>query len=208
MSKQVDCYFTPISPWAYLGMRRFRKLADATEARAAFKPVDISKIFASVGAVPVAQRPLAKQRNRIQELRRWSRYLSIPLHAEPRYFPTDPMPACRLIAAAILRGDDGAELAEACLSACWAEEKNIADSRTLAELAERCGYDGSKLLEAAKKEKTRRLIESYTDEALRRGVIGSPCYVIGEEVFFGQDRLDFVEWELRGEMAPLPDMDF
>ncbi|MEH6473368.1 MAG: 2-hydroxychromene-2-carboxylate isomerase [Halopseudomonas sp.] len=193
MSKTVDCFFTPISPWAYLGMARFRRIVAETGTQAQFKPVDIMQVFANVGAVPLGQRPQPKQDNRLQELLRWREFLNLPLNLHPQFFPTDPMPACRLIAADIAQGGDGAALAQACLSACWVDEKNIATEDTLIQLAEQVGLDGQALYQHSLQDEVQKQVQANTDEALARGVIGSPCYLMGDQVFFGQDRLDFVE---------------
>lgn len=198
MARVVDCYFSPISVWAFLGMARYRRVLEVTGARGTWKPVDIGRLFAAVGALPLAQRSPARRANRLQEIKRWSEFLAIPLNPNPRHFPTDPGPACRLIAAAHLQGDDGGRLAEACLRACWVEERDIADPATLVALADGCGLAGDKLIQQADTEQAQALVEAYTDEAIERGALGSPCFVIGDAVFFGQDRLDFVERALMG----------
>ena len=197
MSGQVECYFTPISPWAYLGMARFRKIVTKTGASASWRPVDIGRVFGTVGAVPVGKRPLPKQANRLQELARWREYLGLPLNLHPKFFPVNPDPACRLIAAAILQGEDGAALSEACLNAVWSEERDLADAPTLASIADECGLNGARLVSLSEQPEAMALIGQYTDDAISKGVIGSPCYVIGDQVYFGQDRLDFVERALQ-----------
>jgi 2-hydroxychromene-2-carboxylate isomerase len=193
MGQIVDCYFTPFSPWAYLGMARFRQIVAQTGAQARFKPVDIMAVFASVGALPLGQRSQARQDNRLQELERWREFLDLPLNLHPRFFPTNPTPACRLIVAAISQGDDGAALSEACLSACWVDEQDISSPDTLIQLANDGGLDGSALYQASLDDAVTQQLLANTTEALARGVIGSPCYLIAEQVFFGQDRLDFVK---------------
>ncbi|OMH38207.1 2-hydroxychromene-2-carboxylate isomerase [Motiliproteus sp. MSK22-1] len=197
MSAHVECYFTPISPWAYLGMARFRRIVANTRVSASWKPVDISRVFATVGAVPVGKRPQSKQANRLQELERWRDYLGLPLNLQPKFFPVDPDPACRLIAAAILQGEDGAALSEACLKAVWSEERDLSDVATLASIADECGLNGSQLTSLSDQPEAQILIDRYTDQAISKGVIGSPCYVIDDQVYFGQDRLDFVERALQ-----------
>ncbi|MEH6823625.1 MAG: 2-hydroxychromene-2-carboxylate isomerase [Motiliproteus sp.] len=192
MSQTVDCYFTPISPWAYLGMARFRRIVAETGAVAAFKPVDIMQVFARVGALPLGQRPQSKQDNRLQELVRWRDYLKMPLILQPQFFPTNPIPACRLISAVASLGLDAAALSEACLKACWVEEQDIASADTLIQLTDRCGLDGRGLYQASLLDAALQQVQANTDEALARGVIGSPCYLVDDQVFFGQDRLDFV----------------
>lgn len=196
MTKPVDFYFSPVSPWTYLGMARFRAMTARAGAQVHYKPVHLARIFETIALPPLPQRPEPLQRHRMQELRRWRAYLGIPINLQPRHFPTDPTPACRLIAAAVLQGRDPAQLSEACMAACWMEERDIADRATLVEIAGRCGFDGAALAEEAGRDAALRLVDANTGEAIARGVIGSPSYVIGDEVLFGQDRLEFVAREL------------
>ena len=198
MSTQVDFYLSPISPWTFLGISRFRKLVARYDAAANYKPVHLGRIFETVNVAPVTKRPEAMQKHRLDELRRWRDFLEIPINLHPRHFPTDPTPACRLIAAAVLEGGDVAELCEACMAACWIHEEDIADRGTLIRVADRCGFDGTSLIEAANRAEALVLVDANTDEAIARSVIGTPTFVIGQEVLFGQDRLDFVERELQG----------
>lgn len=188
----LDCYFTTISPWAYLGMRRLRDIASRAGLPVRYLPTEFGRILASVEVKPLGQRPLPLQRNRMQELRRWRDHLGIPLVLEPAFFPTDPNLSSRMIAVAGVEGLPAATLTEAMLAACWAQERDLGDPETLVRIADGCDLDGTALLEAARQPLAAELVAGYTDEALARGVIGSPTYVLGDEVFFGQDRLDFV----------------
>ncbi|WP_210397786.1 2-hydroxychromene-2-carboxylate isomerase [Motiliproteus sediminis] len=193
MNTVVDCYFTPISVWAYLGAERFNRLSQRLGVEARWKPVKIAEVFAASGALPLGQRPPSRLANRLQEIERWSEYLQIPLHLEPRFFPVDPTPACRLITAAILAGEDGGSLARACLTACWREQRDISNRETLAHLAAEAGLDGEALLARAAAAEVEAQLDAWTQEAIERGVIGSPCYLVDDQVFFGQDRLEFLE---------------
>jgi 2-hydroxychromene-2-carboxylate isomerase len=84
-------------------------------------------------------------------------------------------------------------LANAILRAIWAEERNIADADTLFRIAEGLGFDGSELIALAHEAEARKEFETYTADAQQRGVFGSPFYFCGGEIFWGQDRLDFLE---------------
>ena len=96
----LDCYFTTISPWAYLGMRRLRHITTQAGMPVRYLPTEFGRILASVKIKPLGQRPMPLQVNRMQELRRWREYLDIPLTLEPAYFPTDPNLSSRMIAVA------------------------------------------------------------------------------------------------------------
>lgn len=188
----LDCYFTTISPWAYLGMGRLRVIAESAGVPVRYLPLDFPRILASVEVKPLGARPESLRRNRMQELRRWRDYLAMPLNLKPRYFPTDPALSSRMIAIAGDEGLDAGTLSEAFLTACWVDERDIADPDTAQAIATAAGLDGEALLESAQRPAAAARIDAYTDEALARGVIGSPCYLFGEQVFFGQDRLEFV----------------
>jgi len=195
MSKTIQYYFAPHSPWAYLGHERLLKLAARYGAMIEPRPVDLGAVFSETGGLPLAKRPPARQAYRLQELQRWSAHTGLPLNLHPKFFPVDPVPAALLLVAA--REEQGADqalaLAGAVMRAVWAEERDIADAATLARLADDTGFDGAALVAAAHGPAVRRKFEGFTKEALDAGVFGSPWYVVDGQGFWGQDRLDFVE---------------
>lgn len=195
MTTHVDYYFTPISPWTYLGHARFAALVARHGATVAVKPVDYGRIFPVSGGLPLKQRAPQRQAYRLVELRRFRDALAIPLNLEPKYFPADAMPASLAITAAEASGgaDAAMKLAGACLRACWAEERNIADPATLEALVREQGLDGGRVLSEAATTAARTQFERWTQEAIDRGVFGAPTYVVGGELFWGQDRLEFVD---------------
>ncbi len=87
MSKQVEYFMAPQSPWTYLGHQRFVAIARQQGASILLKPADIAKVFSVTGGVPVAQRPPQRQAYRLDELQRWSAFLNIPLTLLPKFFP-------------------------------------------------------------------------------------------------------------------------
>jgi 2-hydroxychromene-2-carboxylate isomerase len=126
------------------------------------------------------------------ELRRWRDLLGMPLNLHPQHFPVDEALAARMVIAHGQQGGDIAALSEAMLSAVWAEERNLADRDTLLEIAREQGADGRALLAAADGEAVHGEYRANTDAAIEQGVFGVPTFVIGDELFWGQDRLDFV----------------
>jgi 2-hydroxychromene-2-carboxylate isomerase len=194
----VDYYFSPQSPWTYLGHQRFQDIARRHRAQIRVLPVDLGgKVFPVSGGLPLAKRAPQRQAYRLVELRRFSEWLDAPLNVKPRYFPVSPDDAAKLIIAVDLKdGSDAAmHFAGAVMRALWVEERNIADEATLASLLAEQNLPAARLDDAH----TQAVHERYerdTERAIEAGIFGAPSYVIDGEIFWGQDRLDFVERRL------------
>jgi 2-hydroxychromene-2-carboxylate isomerase len=195
MSKTVEYFFAPQSPYAYLGHDRFISMAKKSHATVIIKPFDVVKVFSLSGGVPVAQRPLQRQAYRLVELQRWSSYLQKPLVLHPAFFPVNGDPGSKLIIATqqAYGTEQALTLAGALGKAVWVEEKNIADLTTLEAIATNLQLDGAKLVAAIESEAVLKLFNQHTEEAIAAQVFGVPWYRIEGEDFWGQDRLDFVE---------------
>lgn len=193
MPKIVDYYVCLISPWTYLGDQRLNAIAETHSVRINLKPMNLGKVFPETGGLPLAKRAPARQAYRLQELERWRRFRDRPLNIRPKYFPANEWPAAGMVIAAKAQGLDCGRLASALLRAVWAEDRDIADTGTLTAIADECGLDGAKLLEAAERPQTAEQWDAYSAEALAAGVFGAPAYVFGDQLFWGQDRLDFLE---------------
>ena len=197
MSTLIDYYLTPASPFVYLGHALFVDLARANGASIAVKPVDFGRVLAASGGVPLAQRPRQRQAYRLVELARWSAFLGVPLHLHPRHFPVQAGLASRWILAASEQGESLAlDLVGALGRALWAEERDIADKATLAAIATSLRADVAALEERVDAPDIATRFDALTQEAIDRGVFGVPTYFAAGEMFFGQDRLDFLAREL------------
>ena len=189
MSRTVLYYFAPQSPWSYLGHARLVDLLARSRREVAVLPVDYGRIFPQSGGLPLAKRAPQRQAYRLVELKRFAEHLGLALNPQPRYFPVDATPSARLITAAAMA------LAGAVLAACWREERDIASDATLAELLEECDLPAERLAESRGAD-TQARYDAHTQAALDAGVFGAPTYVIDGELFWGQDRLDFVARKL------------
>jgi len=198
MSKTITYFMTPMSPWTYLGHARLAALAAAKGASVDIKPIDLGRVFSVSGGLPLAKRAPQRQAYRLLDLARSAAHLGLPLNVQPAFFPVSPDLAAKLIIAArtTLGAEAGLELAGALLRALWAEDKNIADEDTLAQVADLLGYDGRMLLKSAQTAGVQDQLDKNTDEAIAANVFGSPWYVVDGEGFWGQDRLAFVELAL------------
>jgi 2-hydroxychromene-2-carboxylate isomerase len=195
MGKVIDYYMSHSSPWTYLGHQRFEAIAKAAGATVNLKPADYGQVFAVSGGLPLKQRPLQRQAYRMMELKRWRAHLRQELNLEPRYFPVNANPAALITIAALKQNgtDAGMRLTAAIMRACWVEQMNIADDATLAALADAAGLDGRALLEESKTPESLAAYESNNREAIAAQVFGAPTYIYHGELFWGQDRLDFLE---------------
>ena len=198
MSRSVDYYFSITSPWTYLGHARFTELLTKHGAGVRVKPVDYGKIFPVSGGLPLKQRAAQRQAYRVLELARWRDFLGVPLTVEPKFFPVPADAAARaVIAADIVKGAAVAmRLAHALMRGCWVQDRNVGDPETVNAIVREQDIDPAALGEVAVAADAQAKYELYTEEAIARGVFGAPSYVIGDEIFWGQDRLDFLDRRL------------
>lgn len=193
MPVAVDYWFATQSPWTYLGHARFVQVARAAGATVHVRPADYGQVFPVSGGLPLPKRAPQRQAYRLVELRRWADFLGLPLHLQPTYFPVDGHPSARLIVAvARADGADAAlDLTGRVLAACWAQQRNIADPITLAALLSEAGLPAARM-DDAQADAVAQAYQVHTDAAIAAGVFGAPSYVVDGEIFWGQDRLDFL----------------
>jgi 2-hydroxychromene-2-carboxylate isomerase len=197
VSKTVDYYFAPQSPWTYLGHERFSAMAQAAGATIRVLPVDLGRVFPVSGGLPLPKRAPQRQAYRLLELKRFSAHLLVPMNIQPKYFPVGGDDAAKLIIAADMHGGSvvAMRVAGAILNACWAQERNIASEATHAEILQELGLPVA-YIEHAHSQAVQERYDADTQRAIDIGVFGAPCYVVDGEMFWGQDRLDFVERKL------------
>jgi carboxymethylenebutenolidase len=193
MPKTIDYYFAAQSPWTYLGHARFVRMAQDAGAMVRVLPADFGQVFLVSGGLPLAKRAPQRQAYRLVELRRFSEWLSMPINVQPKFFPVQPDAAAKLIIA-VEQADGSAaalDIAGRVFGACWQQQRDIADAATLAALLAEAGLPAGRLVESQQAAAAERYAVN-TAAAIAAGVFGAPSYVIGGEVFWGQDRLDFV----------------
>lgn len=198
MRHTVDYFLAPHSPWVYLGHPRITALVHETGAELRVRPMDLGQVFPATGGLPLPKRAPQRQAYRLLEMRRFSEALGMPLNLHPAHFPVAGDPACLLITAVAAR--DGADaalrLAGAVSTAVWAEERDIADPVALRALLGECELPAERL-EQSLDDTTHAAYAANTRDAIAAGVFGAPSYIVDGELFWGQDRLDFVARRLR-----------
>jgi 2-hydroxychromene-2-carboxylate isomerase len=194
----IDYYFAPQSPWTYLGHLRLWDVARKAGAAIRVLPVDLGgKVFPVSGGLPLAKRAPQRQAYRLVELQRFSDYLHAPIVLEPKFFPVNGDDAARLIIAVEARHGEfaGMHIADAVMRAVWVEQRNIADEATLAQLLKERELPAERLADSHSQAVHERY-EANTAAAIDAGVFGAPSYVVDGEIFWGQDRLDFLQRRL------------
>ena len=196
---QIDYFFAAMSPYSYLAGHRLETIAAKHGASIRYIPINAPALFPRTGGQILAERHESRKAYRLQELRRTAARLGVKLDLHPAYFPVNLAPASyAIIAAAKVGGGDLAGLVQAFPRAIWAEGRNIAEDELVRELLVKYGFAANIadrfMLEAA---------ETYManlEEAVARGVFGVPFYIVGDERFWGQDRLDDLDLHLSGKL--------
>lgn len=196
---RIDCFFTILSPWVYIAGTRLEDVAARHGAEVQYRPLDAGALFARTGGLPLGQRHENRQAYRLQDMRRQAKKQGLPINLHPAHWPTNAAPASyAIIAAQAAGGGNVGALVHALARASWAEEKDIADEGVIRACLTGAGFDpnlvNSGLLIGA---------ETYAanlEEAQQRGAFGSPFYVVGDERFWGQDRLEDLDLYLAGKL--------
>lgn len=196
---QIDYYFATLSPYCYLAGQRLEEVAQKHGATITYKPFDIIAAFARTGGTPPKDRHSSRIEYRAQELPRQARKLGMPFHLQPAHWPTNGAPAAyAFISAQNAGGGDLGKLAHVITRAVWADQKDIAEDDVIRACLTEAGFDPklaeSGLLEGA---------ETYSrnlEEAVERGVFGAPFYIVGQERFWGQDRISDLDLHLAGDL--------
>jgi 2-hydroxychromene-2-carboxylate isomerase len=196
---QIDYYLFPLSPFTYLAGTKLEEIAQKHGASVNYKPFDLFRVFAEHGTQLPGKRHPSRQSYRLQEIARIARMNNLPVNPRPLHWPTDPKRA----AAAIIyaqefarehsSGDVG-KLSFEILSACWAREQDIAREDVIETCLTAAGFDAG--IAQRDLQSALDIYERNTDEALAANVFGAPTYVHGNDVFWGQDRLPYLDAHL------------
>jgi len=200
---RLEIFYGMSSPWAYLGAPRAAAIARANGADIVLRPI---RIIEANGGIPLRTRPGARQRYHAVELDRWRRHLATPLNLTPKFYPCRTIePAAQAVIAMQRAGLDAIGFSYAIQRALWAEDRDIAEIATLRALARAtAGPAAEALVVDPQPEDVIAEWRGNLAEAERLGIFGTPTYVVGDELFWGQDRLDFVDAALKRAASPVP----
>jgi 2-hydroxychromene-2-carboxylate isomerase len=202
MPRQVDYYFSFLSPWAYVGHRAFRGLVSTYDLKVNYKPVVLVDLFSETGGLPLMKRHPVRQRYRMVELQRWRDRGGLKFHLQPANWPFNARLPDGVAIAAIEAGLDPDRYLARGFAAVWEDQLSLADPATVAKLADESGLPGKQLVERSEQEAIGAAYEQNRQDALANDVFGSPAYVLNGEVFWGQDRIDLLGDALKSGRAP------
>ena len=200
MKKNIKFYLVPASPWTFLSFSRIEKVSTAYNLEVDLIPINIFKLFEMQEIKTVAKRPVAIQKNRLRELQRWKEYLDINFNIKPKFFPVDPIKSCKLIiASSILYPNEknrSFQLAKKLSEAVWVDELNIDDETVIFEIVEEI-VDIKKLKNLYFHKEVESILQKNTLDAFDNDIFGVPTFVYEDKIFWGQDRIFFLEKEIK-----------
>jgi 2-hydroxychromene-2-carboxylate isomerase len=191
MAKTLEFFFDFGSPTSYLAWTQLPKLAADCGARLEWKPMLLGGVFKATGNASPVMVP-AKGRWMFQDMARWARRYGVPLAMNP-HFPVNTL--------ALMRGAIGMQLrqpadferyVDTVFRAMWDKPCNLGDAAVLANTLQRAGFDVAAFNEMVNDPEVKAALVANTEQAVARGAFGAPTIFVGEQMFFGQDRLDFV----------------
>ncbi|AVX90248.1 MULTISPECIES: 2-hydroxychromene-2-carboxylate isomerase [Pseudomonas] len=196
MTKTVEFYFDLGSPATYLAYTQLPKICAETASQLIYIPMLLGGVFKATGNASPAMIP-AKGRYMFQDLDRYAKRYGVPLKFNP-HFPINTLMLMRAVTGIQLRQPERFQVFIDCLfKALWVEGRPLDEPATVAAVLSEHGFDPNEVLALTNDETVKAALKDNTETAIKRGVFGAPSMFIGNQMFFGQDRLDFVEEALR-----------
>ena len=191
MSKTVEFYFDLGSPATYLAYTQLPKICEQTDSQLIFIPILLGGVFKATGNASPAAIP-AKGRYMFQYLDRYAKRYGVPLKFNP-HFPINTLMLMRAVTGMQLRHPGRFQAFIDCLfHALWVEGRSLDDLATVASVLTQNGFDPNEVLALTADEEVKATLKDNTEKAVQRGVFGAPSMFVDHQLFFGQDRLDFV----------------
>ncbi|UVK92073.1 2-hydroxychromene-2-carboxylate isomerase [Pseudomonas atacamensis] len=196
MTKTVEFYFDLGSPTTYLAHTQLAKICADTQSELIYMPMLLGGVFKATGNASPAMIP-AKGRYMFQDLDRFAKRYGVQLRFNP-HFPINTLILMRAVTGMQMRQPQRfAEFVDCLFRALWVEGRNLNDPQTVAAVLTENGFDPQEIIALTNDESVKAALKENTEAAIKRGVFGAPSMFIGDQLFFGQDRLDFVEEALR-----------
>lgn len=196
MTKTVEFYFDLGSPTTYLAHTQLAKICADTQSELTYIPMLLGGVFKATGNASPAVIP-AKGRYMFQDLDRFAKRYGVQLRFNP-HFPINTLILMRAVTGMQMHQPQRfAEFVDCLFRALWVEGRNLNDPQTVAAVLTENGFDPQEIMALTNDESVKAALKENTEAAIKRGVFGAPSMFIGDQLFFGQDRLDFVEEALR-----------
>jgi len=196
-NKTIEFFWDAASPYTYLAATQIDALAQRSGGSLQWRPFLVGKAFEATGNRAPAMIP-AKGKYLFKDLRLWAKHYGVPLFF-PRVFPVNSLMAQRIACA--LPPEKVGDWGKAVMTAYWTKDVDIGQAEVLKGIAASIGLDGDALLAATQDPAVKDRLRANTDEAVERGAFGAPTFYVGEQMFWGNDRLVLMEEYLNGKLA-------
>ena len=200
MKQCIDFYMVTISPWCHLSLKRLKLLRENYNIEINIKPIDIFSIFKKYGTKGVKDRPIPVQKNRLNEIRRWSKYLKIDINEKPKFHPVNPEMSSKVIIASILFDNDFEKtfsITQKICEAIWIKNLDVSDKETLNKICIHFDTHKKVINTYNDNEEVLELYKKNTLEAEKNNVFGVPSFLYQNELYFGQDRMFMLEQSIK-----------
>jgi len=187
----LSFYYDYISPYTYMAWTQLDPLASATGASVSYRPFNLRQLMPLVGNRPTTVECANKGRYAFRDLGRWAGRYGVPFAMNPNWGKFDHSPMLRGALAALDQGVIEA-YNRAMFAAMWAEGANLGERSVFTSVLDRAGLNGAAITEVAFSTECQDQLDRNVKEAAERGVFGSPTFFVGDDQYFGNDRLDFV----------------
>lgn len=191
MNKKVEFFFDLGSPTSYLAYTQLPKICAQTGSQLVYQPMLLGGVFKTTGNASPISVP-AKGRYMLQDLARFVQRYQVELNFNP-HFPINTLLLMRATTGVQMHLPERfIDFIDCLFRALWVDKRNLNDAASVAQVLEQGGFDPQQILDLSNAEDVKTALRNNTEQALQRGVFGAPSMFVGEELFFGQDRLDFV----------------
>ncbi|BAN45860.1 2-hydroxychromene-2-carboxylate isomerase [Metapseudomonas resinovorans] len=192
MTKTVEFFFDLGSPASYLAWTQLPGICARRGAELRYRPMLLGGVFQATGNASPAAVP-AKARHTMIDMQRFAHRYGVPMHFNP-FFPINTLTLMRGAIGVQLRQPERFEAyLDAMFRALWRDKRNLGDPAVLGAVLIDAGFDPQAMLALVGDQEVKDALKAATEEAVKRGVFGAPTCFVGTEMYFGQDRLDFVE---------------
>ncbi|MFB4248906.1 2-hydroxychromene-2-carboxylate isomerase [Pseudomonas idahonensis] len=191
MNKKVEFFFDLGSPTSYLAYTQLPNICAQTGSQLVYQPMLLGGVFKTTGNASPISVP-AKGRYMLQDLARFAQRYQVQLNFNP-HFPINTLLLMRATTGVQMHLPERfIDFIDCLFRALWVDKRNLNDAASVAQVLEQGGFDPQQILDLSNAEDVKTALRNNTEQALQRGVFGAPSMFVGEELFFGQDRLDFV----------------
>jgi 2-hydroxychromene-2-carboxylate isomerase len=193
--KSVEFYFDLGSPYSYLAYYRLLQIAEQQEIQIVYKPILLGGVFKATGNRSPIEIPV-KGAYSILDMQRWAEYYQIPMQMNP-HFPMNTLTLMRILTGVqLLHLEKFEQVLKLLFDAMFGTPQNLNEPTVLAEVLKPSGFSVEDIMSMVQSDVVKQKLITETEQAILRGIFGAPTFFVGDEMYWGQDRLHFVEQAL------------